>query len=628
MNIAKTTVDTTFDQQPKLGGLSWLRLEYHQRLGPIIRWIGVWLYIGGLGVLGQAYQIGNDGPSAYIGFWIGLGLCYLATVAFGTSVGARPFHQVMALAMLGAALYLPIYLRSPQQSIFQDELYHIQILEFMRDLGTTRVPVTLFRVPGDYPGLQFVGLAVLYTTGLPIESTARLVILAIHVAIPLVAYYALRSCGLQPNVAFLGALFFIMNRSYFFFHSIFSYETLGIVLFLLVALLAIRYTNITTESRLPTSLLLFGVITAVVATHHMSGLLTIGLLLSFTLTSMIVRGRAVPNLGGATLYAIVFWCFWLVYQTIWSMTYVSYTLIDKAITFANTFTGLFADDGKETELRTLFEGSPLPLVEQLFAYAYPLIVLVLVFCGLIPVWKRLRTQHTTGDRVPVAWIALGVFGPIFWLFSWPAIFTTSSDAAFRSWAFLFLGLSLYATIGIHEGLKVFGRAQFPVAYLVIGFLLVGSIVLGDNQAGRFRTLEPHAVAGPGAQTTDLISAARWLERTAGRFHTVAGDKSSQVAFAVFGKQRTRIWGVWEIFYTPSTNRARQLLIENKVDYVVVDNRVTRYPSRYQDYYGPGDKFDTLVPPQRLDKFKTMSRVQRIYDNGDIVVYSHRMPKAN
>src|SRR6185295_6999890 len=101
------------------------------------------------------------------------------------------------------------------------------------------------------------------------------------------------------------------------------------------------------------------------------------------------------------------------------------------------------------------------------------------------------------------------------------------------------------------------------------------------QAGRFRTADIHFAAGPEAFTPDLIAAAEWLDGSAGRFHLVIGDKSSSVAFATSGMQRTKLWATWAPFYRTDLGKVQQFLDDNHVEYVVVDLRDSRYLPRYQ-----------------------------------------------
>jgi hypothetical protein len=132
-------------------------------------------------------------------------------------------------------------------------------------------------------------------------------------------------------------------------------------------------------------------------------------------------------------------------------------------------------------------------------------------------------------------------------------------------------------------------------------------------------------------TPDLVSAALWLEGNAGRFNLVIGDSSSSVAFAVFGLQRTRLWGNWVPFYTQDPAQAQRFLDQHDVDYVVVDYRVSRYPPRYNHYFSGAEarsrqaqqEAGKLLPIDRLRKFDTMPALQRIYDNGEIVVFANR-----
>lgn len=103
---------------------------------------------------------------------------------------------------------------------------------------------------------------------------------------------------------------------------------------------------------------------------------------------------------------------------------------------------------------------------------------------------------------------------------------------------------------------------------------------------------------------------------------MAGDLSSQVVFATIGRQVTPTWGVWAPYFEPDAVRASAMLDLLEIDYVVVDWRVTRLPPRNQfAYYGKGEPGTEQMPAGLLEKFEQMPRLDRVYDNGDIVVYA-------
>ncbi len=600
---------------------------------PPVYAISLALFFLGLGVLAHAYLVEANSPAAYGWFWTGLGLSASGAIIAGMAPTSTTAQRLTMLALLGGALYLPTFLRSPAYPIFADELYHYQALTLMRQQGLREVDLTFFTVPRDYPGLALLGLHVVSIPGLPSEWAVRFVPLLVHLAMPLLACAALATLGVPERLAFLGGLLYMANRSFFFFHSVFSYETLGTLLFLALALLSLNLLRKDAPRAWPFHLLLLPVIAALSITHHFSSLISLAWLLGCAVVTWALRHDQRRLFGALALVAVIFSLSWLVFQSDRGIQYVVLTIINRTAAFFNGMqTALSlpasAPGGEALRLRPLFAHSPLPPAERLFAYLYPALIAALMLTGLARAARFFRARRGQ-DLTPYAGVVvLGIFGPLLWLLSTPLVLTVNQDAAYRSWPFLFLGVALYAIIALYGVDARVHRARLPqqlTAFCIAAPLLIGGIVLGDNQAGRFHTYQIFAASGPEAITDDLVAAARWLEAQYGPRHRVAGDRAGQVAFGTFGNQMTRIWGVGHLYYYENPGGAIWFLNEHTIDFVSVDRRVSRYLPRYTTYFGDADPFSVQrptrpVPVERLEKFDRIPHLQRIYDNGDIILY--------
>jgi hypothetical protein len=582
------------------------------------------LFAFGVGTVASAYRVAPNSAAAYALFWSGLALCFAGVVSIGLH-SERSSAHVLSLALFGAALYLPIFLRGADRPHFNDELFHIQLLEFIADLGTTRVPRTLYPLPGDYPGLELVGLGLMQATGLPVTGSARLTALLLHMLVPVVAYFALTQLTLQARTAFLGALLFIANTSYYFIHSLFSYETLGIVLFLLLAGVSAQLVQMDSTQRRALAGLSTVVLGAIVVTHHFTGIMTLGLLASLAIVTHAMRHDSSTHFRNLTLFGGLAWSGWLVYGTRYSKDYLESTVQTRLTVLFQTFVGVFQPHEAEAQVRPLFKVSVLPLWERTFAFSYPVLVTLFCLLGFWAVYRALRSQ-AADNATSVLWVAFGAFGPCIWLPSTLGILTGSSDAVFRSWPFLFLGVALYTVIGLQTFAQRH-RASVTVPGSLVtaaALLLLGSIIIGDNQTGRFRAPELNAAAGGTAITADLMRAAEWLEDAQGPLHIGAGDFASQVVFATIGRQVMPTWDTWTIFFEPDPTRSAALIAQLGYDFVVVDWRVTRLPPRNQyTYYSSTEPHIQPIPTRLLEKFERTPNLARIYDNGDIVIYERR-----
>jgi hypothetical protein len=205
-----------------------------------------------------------------------------------------------------------------------------------------------------------------------------------------------------------------------------------------------------------------------------------------------------------------------------------------------------------------------------------------------------------------------------------------AELAYRSWPFLFLGVGMFGAIALRR-VEQRMRHRGPVLAhgLMIGvvtLVIAGGVVIGDNEAGRFPR-PPETAAGPEAVTGDSIAAAQWFDRRAGRYNRFVADNGSQLVFATFGFQEALGYGNWLPFVAPSTPKIPDRLHDLGVKYVVIDRRVTELPPRYGYYFGQeelysaGLAFSGRTFPRRLvDRFDDVPTLDRIYDNGNIVIY--------
>jgi len=265
------------------------------------------------------------------------------------------------------------------------------------------------------------------------------------------------------------------------------------------------------------------------------------------------------------------------------------------------------------------------------AYLYP--VLRFLLCAL-SIWNVFYKKRYLSNRLDLypGYIALAIFGPVFWFILGPFILSDSAEIVYRISPYLFLGVGFYSALFICEWSQKDGILRQLVLISVTFLVLAGGIIIGDNQAGRFRSNEVHTAAGPEVLTADIIHAANWLEMKYGRLNLTVGDLMSSVAFSVYGIQRTDILENWTPYYTADLTTAQRFINEKKIDYLVVDFRDSQFPPRYRYYFSQLELYDKglqdiyLGKPFPLNlfmKFDKMPSLQRIYDNGDIVIYANK-----
>lgn len=568
-------------------------------------------------------MVGAFGPDVLAGdrpllFWFGLVVCIGAVAAHGLRRGTRPWERVGGLGLLGAIMYLPYYLRSPTHALFSDDLYHRQVVQQIDEIGRTNVHPTLYPIPGEFPGLEQATLALHSLTGLGLGTLERLVPLATHTSMPLVAYVLARGVGLPSRTAFLAALIFVGNKAFFFFHSAFAYETLG-MLFVMTTLALIAHAA---RERSPVRAYAVPVLialSATVITHHVSSYLLIVCLTLIAVFALATRSRLRGVAVALPAIAIGLAAAWLMLRATAASSYLSTGIHARLTTIVNAIT----NEGSGT--RKLFAQSTLPTSERMLGYVSTLAVLVLCLLGVYAVF-RLRRRRRFG---PLTYTFV-VFGPLLWMVSAPSIVTPGAELAYRSWPFLFLGVGMFGAIALRSvEQRLRHRPPLLAPALMVAavtLIIAGGVVIGDNEAGRFPR-PPETAAGPEAVTGDSIAAAEWFDRRVGRYNRFVADNGSQLVFATFGFQQALAYGNWLPFVAPTTAKVPDRLRDLGVGYVVVDRRVTELPPRYGYYFGQEELYSAglafsgnAFPRKLIDRFDDVPTLDRIYDNGNIVIY--------
>lgn len=582
--------------------------------------IPIILFVFGVGVLSWTYALRPAAPANYVWFWTGIGLCFIGTLTGGLR-HVRAWQQMLALAAFGMALYIPYMLRSPSRLIFNDELYHYQVAQLISETGHTSVPVTLYLIAGEFPGLELATLVLSFATGLPLFATVRLITVLFHCIVPVLAYLLARGLSLGKRTSFVAALVYMTNTSYYFFHAVFSYESLGIVFALSLWVLLVHRERSGTPTR--EVLLLLLIFVGAMATHHITSILMALSVVVIWITLRLVRRELRSVTGTLALLSALFPAGWILYRTVRTSKYLSTTIVARVQGMLAT---IFAE---QRAPRQLFQRSSLPLPERIVDFMYPPLLMLLALIGLFLLWRRLRAHQ----HIPPLLLAFAFFGPIVWIVTAPAVLTPAAEIAYRLWPFLFAGMGLFcgpAIIAIANGIGTLFRPARLVAMIgLLALLVVGGISIGDNQAGRFTAAEPTKAAGPEAITMELVSAAQWLERTHGRYNLIVGDTSSQVTFATYGFQRARTFGTWTPFVAERPEQVTNYLENTGTKFIVTDQRITRLFPRYQAYFGRaeilvlselGYSSDRPFPEELLAKFDRMTNLSRIYDNGNIQIY--------
>lgn len=580
-----------------------------------------------IGITFLVFDYGSQfrGNLSYVQFWLGILFCMIPAFFLLLDNAFSWRGKVFVLFMWGTTLYVPKVLRSPNFLNFQDEILHFQTLKLIYESGTLGINPTIFKISMYYPGLELLAVSLKSVTTLSLFSTAILLIGLIHSLLPVFIFLILKKIASSDRIAALGAFIFTSNPRYFFFHSSFGYESLGIFF---VALLVFLITKKAYEANnaLFFSCLSLVVLPALAITHHFSSdmfllFLIILILLQFYKNVISEKSTMEKLHIHFVLLAATFIFAWQTYCATISINYFQGLLtyrIDRILNFL-----IFG------EQRALFLHSPLPNYEIFIdTYLYIPLILLLSGLGVYFIRKERKLRNTFVHSCIL-------YGPLLTFLSLPLILTYSADIAYRSWSFLFMGVSFVVAHAVNKMIQQKNFLTKTFAFSAVVLIIIAGISLGDNESGRFLG-SSKLVSGPVAITSDVVCASSWFEGKEGRYNNLLGDLTIHWVFGGYGVQNATTFEAWNVFFPKTiSNSVISALEMQSIGYVIADRRITESLGQFGFYFSrteldiedhPGYGSAQPLPKECLDKFDDGVFLSRMYSNGNITIYKINLEK--
>jgi hypothetical protein len=574
------------------------------------------LVISAAEALGRAGTAGSGHDVAVAAYWLGQVMIFAVPTALvlGRSEPAQAQAAWLALA-LAAATYLVKYLYSPVAFEFPDEFLHWRTLTAL--LATHHLFGVNYALPVSpgYPGIEVVASALIDLTGLAVFPAGLIVAGLAHLVLTAALYTLFRLVAGSTRVALAAITCYATNPHYEVFDAIFGYQTLALTFFAL-ALLALRKATKQRPAR-PRTIACWALAAAVFAaatavTHHVTSYVLVAVAILIAVTGLLTGDRksfAVPAcfaVGAAALVAL--WTWRIAPGTV---SYLSPAVSQLADGVRSALGGHLAKSGAAAPL-------PAPVSDLAASDLVAVMIMVAIPFG----WRRIwRTQR--GD----AWaLALGV-GAVAYYPSvvLPLITVEGSELAGRLLTFVYIpvGYTLaVALVGpvawVAEPLTFRRKA---VATAAAGLLVAGGISMGWPPWWE-RLPGSYVVDGfESGITAEGLAAATWAGATLPPGQRVAADYSNNLLFGTLGGQNP-VNDMGALFCGGTWTHADALLArEQAVKYLVVDLRTSTYRAPDGDLFIGASNCPTPIPPVDLGKFVAVPGMTRVYDSGNIIVYS-------
>jgi hypothetical protein len=565
----------------------------------------------------------SDTSGVHLLFWLAAAVMVATVLALVVAGPSRASGFAAALA-LGVLLFLPKLFHSPVFFNYFDELAHWRALEHLNNGAGLFLDNPINKAVEFYPGLESVSGVLVSATGMSEFAVGNILIGALHALMLGALFLFYERVTDSPRLALLSVLIYAANPAFVFFDSYFAYESFALPL-AASALAAVVFSERMSRR---TAYALLGVAFAlslvVVVAHHVTAWVLAGLVLLLALGAIWERGwqwpfsKRLTVVGAATAAAIAAW---LLLVAPYTFTYVAPTFSDTA-----DAVGRFA--GGSSQHRHLFYRSTEPFYEKYGSY---LAVLVLAGAFALAVVNLVRRKATRREHLTTPLIVVGAL----YFLSLPIAFLVSNNAVTRVWEFAFLGVAPLVALALGE-LLVGTRALARVLAAVLVFVIfLGGVVSRTSlEQGLPGPYEP--TADPRSMTGDVLAASNWLLDRFGPNNVVIGDRTAFAVFGSYGGQNAlsgQNTGTqpWRVFFPRAiTPRVLYELNAHKVRFLIVDRRIATQLPRTGWYYsenepGAGER-QLPIPAARLEKFAHSHLFDKVYDNGNIVIYRY-LPDA-
>jgi len=554
-------------------------------------------------------------------FWTGLAVIVLPMAARLCSAEPGRRERIWLVLTFGLGMYLAKVAYSPSRIAFSDEFIHLRSVQDDLSTGHLFSFNPLLPEAARYPGLGDVTVALVRLTGLSISTAGFIVIGSARLVLMLVIVLLAEKLSHSSRVAGLAAFLYAANPNFLYWSAQFSYESLALPLALFVIYLVARRSE-GTSSRL--SGLAAASIVAVVITHHLSSYFMAFVLLAWTVVVLVRRillgrqGEYDPSRLAALAVLSV---------GIWLTTVASITGPYLGSIASSTSTGLFNVVTGAAATRKLFtSGSEVaPLWERGLSVAAVLITLGGLLYGALLIWRRRRSTP-----LMLAPLTLALLYPLLLPLR---LIASAAETANRSSEFLFLGLGAVlasAAVGCCWLVKRAGVAGTLVVALLAALVVAGGAAVSWQYSERL----PQDSSKPGVPhevTASALAAYEWTDLALGPGRRFATDFLNHLGIAGYALQRPlyapddRV-SAWQIMAPETvTDAVRKAIREGRVEYVMIDRRLSDGIPASGYYFDKGEpgagEIKSPVSQTVLSKFDHAKGASRLYDNGDLQIYS-------
>lgn len=587
-------------------------------------WLAVLMVMNSLGVFLTAYACVLSTHTAsdqenYL--WLALSVIFASSFLRLIMPMASRLERIGILCSVGFSVYIIPEILSPLNFFFVDEYMHLRTVDDIARTGHLFSKNSMLPVSPLYPGLEIVTNAFSSMSGLSPFIAGLIVSGMARIVVMLALFMLFEQVTKSARTASIAAMLYTANAGFFMFDSLFVYEALGLALGIFMLFALYRSGTIAKGER-GFLLVAYIALVALTATHHVSDLFFVGLLILWMLTQKFVRQPLLKSsITKITFVGLLLTGVWIFVVAKPVIGYLSAPFIGTLTQLQGVLTGT-------SQARHLFVdhsgGHPTPLWNQLVMLASIGFVTLGIPFAFLCLWHRYRYKSFP--------FMLALVSLLYPFTQAMRVASESANIADRASPFIFIAVSFALATLIAQ--------MWPVQRLRWKQMLVITVIatlvfLGGNMLGAgpsWRLMPSGYLIGDDARSVDQesIQAALWFPTYFGINNRIYTNSTNALLMDSYGNQHSVSLpadgvDVAPVFYAPQYHSWETSILQSgNVHYLVVDMRMSiMLPAK--GYYFEGDEepdinVTTPISRQALTKFDTVPGMNRIFDSGNIIIY--------
>lgn len=546
--------------------------------------------------------------------WIAkLGIFVPAVTRLLASNVARE-ERIGIVLVLTIGLYLVKMLYSPLDFKFVDELQHVRSAEQILQTGRLFDENKFLEVSTYFPGLETITVAFIDLTGLSVFSAGATVVGVAKLVFVLAMFLFYEKVSGSARISGIATAIYMTNPHNEFFNSNFAYQSLGLTFGIMVLLIAVMERSKESGYSWAWKTILVLCMLALTMTHHLSNYAIDAFLLTWLGVFIFKKKLHLvdPHPTWITAAAGIISLAWVLIAARPTIDYL-YEPLKSALTQLIQFLL------NQQSLSSSFRPPANPLLERILSMlAVGLIASSLPF-GLRMIWKKYRANALA---IALAAASLGYYASLIFRFT-----ERGAELTGRSWSFLLLPVSFVLAVAWVKYQPVFqNRRRVRGIFGIMATLLFIAGIASGWPPYWARLPGPYLVSayersiGP-----EGIAAARWVKNTFGPNNLVAADFTNRDLMGTYGMQNP-VYGLSWIYFQETVDQDQlESIYQADVDFFVIDYRLSAGLPMTGYYFEAGEpganQHSTPINAAALNKFNQIPGVCRVYDSGNIAIFS-------